>query len=125
MTLRLRDVRTSDMVREIQSRGWRCEEVTAFQTLMSELHVDYGIQIAGRRSYRVLEFLFLHRHRLCNRREIEDHVWGDEADGGPLDMQTCVYVHICRLRQRLRGTPYTISKSSDDGWQFMTERLAA
>lgn len=42
--------------------------------------------------------LLWHRGHVLPYRAIEDVMWGDDEDGGPLDIRNTIHVYVTRLR---------------------------
>lgn len=88
----------------------KCGELTACGMTVGSGHFswrgrDYRIE---RRAARFLRFLL--ERRTATLPQIINAVYGDDADGGPLDAEGCLYAYASRLRKTFAtaGVPWTI-----------------
>ena len=55
--------------------------------------------------------------------DITDGLYSHREDGGPLDPDNVIAVTICRIRRKLRTTPFQIKRVSDKHARLITNTL--
>lgn len=100
--------------------------VTCLGSHHAVIQWDGGAAPVTRQQAQLMAALFVRPGCIVSTADLIDHLWGHDAEGGPLGAPNHVHVVLCRLRAKLAAAafPGQIMRHGYRGWELAWAQAA-